>query len=180
MLFLATSELYVANMLKDSLLPRLEAELVFASQCFIRSEEEDCSVSLRDVRRFKKLVGWFFETWHHWRLCRLSQQLRAPPWCARCHKGCERLLGNWLSSEEIGRVPRWGGGEWCMATPRPAPFQHGHAYVLFSRVRNRHSIGAIVDDATCRWRGGRRHLVTTTIFYGELLHSSGGAYMHDL
>ena len=53
---------YIANMLSDSLLPQLEAVLVFASQEFIRREEEDCSVSLRDVRRFHKLVGWFFRT----------------------------------------------------------------------------------------------------------------------
>lgn len=53
---------YIANMLSDSQLPDLEAPLVFASQCFIRHEEEDCSVSLRDVQRFKKLVGWFVRT----------------------------------------------------------------------------------------------------------------------
>lgn len=53
---------YIANMLGDSLMPRLETELVFHSQQFIRQEEEDCSVSLRDVRRYKKLVGWFLRT----------------------------------------------------------------------------------------------------------------------
>ena len=53
---------YITNMLSDSLLPSLEAALVFESQTFIRQEEEDCSVSLRDVRRFHKLVGWFYKT----------------------------------------------------------------------------------------------------------------------
>mmetsp|Transcript_16892 Transcript_16892/g.40381 ORF Transcript_16892/g.40381 Transcript_16892/m.40381 type:complete len:3239 (-) Transcript_16892:1608-11324(-) len=53
---------YIANMLSDSLLPALEAKLVFQSQCFIRKVEEDSSVSLRDVRRFKKLVSWFYAT----------------------------------------------------------------------------------------------------------------------
>ena len=52
---------YIANMLSDSLMP-LETKLVFESQAFIRREEEDCSVSLRDVRRYKKLVGWFLRT----------------------------------------------------------------------------------------------------------------------
>ena len=54
---------------------------------------------------------------------------------------------------------------------RRAPFQHGHAYVLFSRVRNRHSIGAVVDDATRRGN----HLVTTTVLYDELLCEAGGS-----
>lgn len=54
---------------------------------------------------------------------------------------------------------------------RRAPFQHGHAYVLFSRVRNRHSIGAVVDDATRRGD----HLVTTTVLYDELLCKAGGS-----
>ena len=52
---------------------------------------------------------------------------------------------------------------------RRAPFQHGHAYVLFSRVRNRHSVGAVVDDATRRGD----HLVTTTVLYDELLCEAG-------
>jgi hypothetical protein len=52
---------------------------------------------------------------------------------------------------------------------RRAPFQHGHAYVLFSRVRNRHSVGAVVDDDTRRAHGRGYHLVTTTVLYEELI-----------
>jgi len=49
---------YIENMLSDVFkgvgqLPRLAAKLVFESQKFIREKEEDCSVSLRDVRRFR-------------------------------------------------------------------------------------------------------------------------------
>ena len=53
----------------------------------------------------------------------------------------------------------------CLFDARHAPFQHGHAYVLFSRVRNRHSIGAVVDAATCR----NGQLITKTVLYSELL-----------
>ena len=53
---------YITAMLADSLMPDLERKLVVESQCFVRHEEEDCSVSLRDVRRFKRLVSWFHHT----------------------------------------------------------------------------------------------------------------------
>jgi len=53
---------YIENMLSSGLLPQLAARLVHASQQFIRRKEEDCSVSLRDVRRFQRLVPWFYET----------------------------------------------------------------------------------------------------------------------
>ena len=53
---------YIENMLSGGLLPQLAARLVHASQQFIRRKEEDCSVSLRDVRRFQRLVPWFYET----------------------------------------------------------------------------------------------------------------------
>ena len=56
----------------------------------------------------------------------------------------------------------------CLFDARCAPFQHGHAYVLFSRVRNRQSIAAVVDDATQR----NGHLVTRTILYDELLRDA--------
>ena len=52
--------LYIRNMLSDCLIPHVEVQLVAASQTFIRNVEEDCSVSLRDVRRYKKLVHWFY------------------------------------------------------------------------------------------------------------------------
>ena len=52
---------YIATMLSGSLMPQLEATLVVASQQFIREVGEDCSVSLRDVRRFMRLVTWFYE-----------------------------------------------------------------------------------------------------------------------
>ena len=38
--------------------------------------------------------------------------------------------------------------------------QHGHAYVLFSRVRARTDFGAVVDEATSLLENGRRVLVT--------------------
>ena len=53
---------YIENMLAGGLLPMLAARLVVASQRFVRQNEEDCSVSLRDVRRFRLLVPWFFRT----------------------------------------------------------------------------------------------------------------------
>jgi energy-coupling factor transporter ATP-binding protein EcfA2 len=40
----------------------LVARLVVESQKFVREAEEDFSVSLRDVQRFKKLLPWFHET----------------------------------------------------------------------------------------------------------------------
>ena len=49
-------------MLQSSFYPDLETMLVVASQNFIRDPAnfgEDCSVSLRDVRRYKKLVQFF-------------------------------------------------------------------------------------------------------------------------
>jgi hypothetical protein len=54
---------------------------------------------------------------------------------------------------------------------RRLPHQHGHAYVLFSRVRSRHDLAAVVDDGTCEGRArGRRTLVTANLLYDELLH----------
>jgi len=53
---------YVQSMLQRSFYPDLETMLVVASQNFIRDPAnfgEDCSVSLRDVRRYKKLVQFF-------------------------------------------------------------------------------------------------------------------------
>ena len=53
---------------------------------------------------------------------------------------------------------------------RRCPFSHGHAYVLFSRVRNRHSIAAVVDGRSCeKGEGGERMLITGTVTYPELL-----------
>ena len=50
------------------------------------------------------------------------------------------------------------------------PFTHGHAYVLFSRVRNRQSLAAVVDDRSCEHvRGqdecGARALITGMVTY---------------
>jgi hypothetical protein len=59
---------YIKNMLRglfESVSPqlyRLGARLVVQSHQFIRNKEEDCSVSLRDVRRFRRLAVWFHET----------------------------------------------------------------------------------------------------------------------
>ena len=55
---------------------------------------------------------------------------------------------------------------------RRCPFSHGHAYVLFSRVRNRHSLAAVVDNHSCEERRGGRTLVTGTVTYPELLEGS--------
>jgi hypothetical protein len=53
----------IATMLSDpdNKYAGMETELVDASQRFIRSNEESYSVSLRDVRRYQKLRGWFYE-----------------------------------------------------------------------------------------------------------------------
>ena len=59
---LTDEQRYVQSMLQRSFYPRLETMLVVASQTFIRDPAnfgEDCSVSLRDVRRYKKLVQFF-------------------------------------------------------------------------------------------------------------------------
>ena len=59
---LTDEQRYVQSMLQRSFYPRLETMLVVASQNFIRDPAnfgEDCSVSLRDVRRYKKLVQFF-------------------------------------------------------------------------------------------------------------------------
>lgn len=58
----ADEQRYIQSMLQESLHPELETKLVVASQNFIRDPNnfgEDCSVSLRDVRRYKKLVQFF-------------------------------------------------------------------------------------------------------------------------
>ena len=53
---------------------------------------------------------------------------------------------------------------------RRCPFSHGHAYVLFSRVRNRQSLAAVVDGNSCEeGEGGARTLITGTVTYSELL-----------
>lgn len=52
--------------------------------------------------------------------------LRAPPWCARCDAGCMKTLPQWLSAEQIGSTRSRGwGGEWCLRTPTPPPFEVG-------------------------------------------------------
>lgn len=53
------------------------------------------------------------------------QLLRVPPWCSRCNgpRGCQPLLRQWLTAEQIGASAR--RSEWCMHTPAPPPFQHG-------------------------------------------------------
>lgn len=49
--------------------------------------------------------------------------LRAPPWCARCDRGCDRVLSQWLTSEQIGGVRP--GREFCLRTPAPPRFRQG-------------------------------------------------------
>eukprot|EP00966_Prymnesium_polylepis_P231290 5352249-Prymnesium_polylepis.2 len=52
--------------------------------------------------------------------------LRAPPWCARCDGGCDKLLSRWFEPGEVSnRGPMWGRSEWCMETPRPPAFRQG-------------------------------------------------------
>ena len=53
--------------------------------------------------------------------------LRVPPWCARCEGACRKSLPRWLSPQQIdapGTRRRWGG-EWCLHTPPPPPFELG-------------------------------------------------------
>jgi len=53
--------------------------------------------------------------------------------------------------------------------------QHGHTYVLFSRVRTRGDLGAVVDASTCETRGNRRVLLTANVLYEELLSGQRAA-----
>ena len=86
--------------------------------------------------------------------------------------GCpaaSRSRPSWHAAERLCDINKSQGmtmGK-CLFDARCAPFQHGHAYVLFSRVRNRQSIAAVVDDATQR----NGHLVLT-ILYDELLRDA--------
>ena len=50
------------------------------------------------------------------------------------------LTLNKAQGQTLGRV---------LFDARRCPFSHGHTYVLFSRVRNRQSIAAVVDDRSC-------------------------------
>ena len=72
------------------------------------------------------------------------------------------LTLNKAQGQTLGRV---------LFDARRCPFSHGHTYVLFSRVRNRQSIAAVVDDRSCEEDAdGGRTLVTGTVTYPELLH----------
>ena len=72
------------------------------------------------------------------------------------------LTLNKAQGQTLGRV---------LFDARRCPFSHGHAYVLFSRVRNRQSIAAVVDNRSCEEDAdGGRTLVTGTVTYPELLH----------
>ena len=72
------------------------------------------------------------------------------------------LTLNKAQGQTLGRV---------LFDARRCPFSHGHTYVLFSRVRNRQSIAAVVDNRSCEEDAdGGRTLVTGTVTYPELLH----------
>ena len=98
---------YIESMLQHSLQPELETMLVVASQNFIREPAnfgEDCSVSLRDVRRYKRLVQFFL----HMRQARSQADDEAEAAHGAMRRGLEYMLYSAGFRHDARRFTKFG------------------------------------------------------------------------